>query len=58
MKTCASCLCYRPSEEDGAVGECRLMPPVVVYVEDACVCSVFPEVESVDYCAQWDGVEQ
>lgn len=64
MKTCATCNHYRPTEDVGTTGTCRLFPPTVVFVppheemDQYGMFSMFPEVDAEEYCGQWEGEEQ
>ena len=63
MKTCVTCNHYRPREDMGTTGTCRLLPPVVVFVppheetDQYGMFSVYPDVDADDYCGQWSGQE-
>jgi hypothetical protein len=53
-KTCAHCQHYRPSDEESATGECRLNPPQMLHSEEEGPYSIFPQVDSEDYCSRWE----
>jgi len=59
-RNCTSCRNFRLADsetnEAADYGECRLLPPVIVVVEDQPM-TMYPQVDGDSDCSQWEAAQ-